>query len=301
VSRPFLTRSLVAASLAAVLAGATALPIGAQRAPAGGSQALPDEVAVLKAVRANLERDMTLQARYSYLETRRQMRTDEDGTSRVAQEKVFQVVPDEPEGEVYRRLVRRNGVPLTPKELAEEDAKRQRALRQRAAETPAQRARRLQREEEERREDREQFEEAMRVFDVRLVGVDVLDGRRMLRATLTPREGVRTRTRAGHYLQRFSGEAWVTADDYQLVKIDLTARETINIGWGIIGRIHEGSRATFRRTPVEGGVWLPQRGHLQVSGRAVLVKAVRVDATIEYSDYRRGTAQTHARPSDTVR
>jgi hypothetical protein len=185
-------------------------------------------------------------------------------------------------------------VPLTPEELQKEDRGRERALRQRSAETAAQRA---QREAEERREEREQFEEAMRVFDVRLVGHDTLDGRRMLLATLTPREGVQTRTRAGNYLRRFNGQAWITADDHQLVRIDLVAQETINIGWGLIGRIHEGSRATFRRTLVDQEIWLPERAHLQVSGRAMLVKPVRIDATVEFSDYRRVTAETRAESS----
>jgi hypothetical protein len=291
-------RSVATALLVVLLATwAVSRPAAQVASPPQGAT-LPDTATVLKKVRENLERDVALQARYAYVETRRQMRTDETGTSEVAEEKVFEVYPDEPAGEVYRRLVRRNGVPLTPQELEREDAKRQRALRERANETAAQRAARLHREAEERRQEREEFDEAMRVFDVRLVGFDTFEGRRTLLASLTPREQVETRTRAGRYLRRFVGHAWITADDYQLVKIDLTARETINIGWGLIGRIHEGSRATFRRTLVDGEVWMPRRGHLQVSGRALLVKPVRVDATVEFASYRRVAAETRARSSD---
>jgi hypothetical protein len=290
---PMPSRLLAMASVLSLLAtcplssSATAQPVAADQAAP-----LPDTATVLRKVRENLERDVTLQARYTYIETRRRMRTDEAGVSHVAEEKVFEVYPDQPEGEVYRRLIGRNGVPLTPEELELEDARRQRALRERATETAAERAKRLQREAEERRKDREEFDEAMRVFDIRLVGFDTFEGRRMLLASLTPREHVRTQTRAGNYLKRFAGHAWITADDYQLVKLDLTARETINIGWGLIGRIHEGSRATFRRTRLKGGVWMPERAHLQVSGRALLVKPVRVDATIEYSNYRQVTSET---------
>lgn len=256
---------------------------------------LPDREPFLAKVRENLLRDRTVETQYTYLETRRKYEIDGNGRRVLKEERVHEVYPGKGPRDYHRRLVAVDGRPVPPHELEKQDRERQedilKAQRERASETPAARARRERKEAEERRKDQEELDDALRMVDIALVGRRLVGGRAMIVLDVRPKANPpKPRTRAGKMMRNFRGEALVSEADHQLVRVELEALDTISFGWGIVARIHEGSRAVFERRLVNGEVWLPAKAHLQASGRTMIFKGVRIDTETTWSDYRKFTA-----------
>jgi hypothetical protein len=104
--------------------------------------------------------------------------------------------------------------------------------------------------------------------------------------TVTPREDARVRTRQGRWLKSFAGTVWITSADYQIVKLDMRAQDDVSIGWGILGRVHEGSRFVFARRRFEGA-WLPSQVIFDATGRTLLFRKFDLDLVTTYSGYKR--------------
>ena len=69
--------------------------------------------------------------------------------------------------------------------------------------------------------------------------------------------------------ETFRGRAWIAEADRQIVRLDMRAADAVSIGWGIVGRIYEGSRFVFSRRKIED-TWLPAEVIFEASGRTLL-------------------------------
>lgn len=275
-----------------VMLGATGTPLGT----------LPDRDTFVAEVRARLRTDEALQNQYTYVEKRQRIRVSKLGQVELGDTRVFEVYPGSEPGQRYRRLIAVNDVPLESAVLQQRDAARHKYLADRAEilanETPAERASRERKQAEDLQRQQDVVDDVFRVFEIRLVGEDRIDGQRVIAASLTPRVGVIARSKPGRYFPKFQGTAWVSADDYQVIKADLEASSDVLVGLGLVGRVHKGSRFTFERKKIHD-VWLPARVVVELVGRTLLVRKFSVRAVTEFSDYRK-FAVTTAETFDTT-
>ena len=260
--------------------------------PRGQSSAagLPDPVAVMKKVRDAARLDYEILKEFTYRERRRDLRISKLGKVTVGPMRTFEVYPSAVPGRTYKRLIEVDGKPIGSEELARRDAERQRSLREaeerRRSETDRQRAARLAKEAEERRERDAVLDDALAVFEVRFNRREIVDGRPLLIGTATPRPHARVSTREGRWLKQFAGDIWVSEADSQIARLDMRAIDDVSIGWGIVGRVHTGSRFVFARRYVEGA-WLPSEVTFEATGRTMLFRRFEIHTTTTFSDYRR--------------
>ena len=146
---------------------------------------------------------------------------------------------------------------------------------------------RLSQAEEEQRDRNAILADAIAVFHATYVGRESVDGEPVLVADLKPRADARVTTREGRWMKHFDGQLWVAEADYQIVKIDMRAVDDITIGWGVVGRIHKGSRVLYSRRRFENA-WLPAEITYEASGRTLIFRPFQFKVTTTYSDYRRG-------------
>jgi hypothetical protein len=247
------------------------------------------DVAFLQRVKAALTLDHEVQQGFTYIEKRRDVRITALGKFVVGPLRTFEVHPSPEPGKTYKRLIASDGQPLSPAELAERDEEHRRDLeqeaRKRQSETEEQRARRLEREQEERRERQRMLEDALAVFEAAVAGRDTIDGEPVVVVSLRPRPKARTSTRQGGWMKQFEGSGWFTERDAQLVRLDMKAFDDVSIGWGIVGRVHRGTRIYVERRRV-GNVWLPARQIIKATGRTLLFRTFDIDLLTEYSDYK---------------
>jgi hypothetical protein len=95
-------------------------------------------------------------------------------------------------------------------------------------------------------------------------------------------------------LRHFQGRMSISESDYEMVGLDVTALDDATMGFGLLARIHRGTRFAMERQKVDGNVWLPVRAAFNLSARIGLFKRIRINATSEFSSYRKFSARIPA-------
>jgi hypothetical protein len=267
---------------------------------AGRAQAqdrpLPDPAAFLPEVKKRLQTDQSVQSSYSYVETRRERKLDGGGRATSESVKVFENYPGLPGEPRWERMISEDGRPVPADELAKKDRERRQKAEEYARRLSSQpdkvRGRQEREWDKDRRETAKTVDDIFRVYDVAMTGREAIDGHSTIRFSLTPRRNAQPHTREGGMMRHFMGTAWVSESDYELVRLSVEAIDTVGIGLGMLARIHKGSRLAFERRKVNGEVWLPAAANYSFNARVALVKMLRRDATLEFSNYRKFTVDT---------
>jgi hypothetical protein len=268
-----------------------ALPGEAQERP------LPALEPFLQEVRKRLQTDEELQSQYVYVEKRRQTKVDKLGRPTGESIKVFESYPGFPgRRRRWNRLIEENGKPVSAEELARRDRDRQQAAREFVRNLEKQTDKDRQKEARERAERQRrraaEIDDVFRIFEIRMLGRDTIEGHRTIVFSLTPRKSVKPRTDDGKIMRHFQGRAWISESNYELVRLEVEAIDTLSFGLGLLARVHKGSNAAFQRRKVNDEVWLPASATYTASARILLLKMMRVGGTSEFSNYRKFTVDT---------
>lgn len=273
----------------AALLGVTALLAAATGGLGAQSSPLPDRERFFAEVLRRLASNDIIQSRYSYRQKSTELKLNPLGRMGTGPVLVHEVYPHPEERLTYRRLVERDGQPLSPAEVAAQDRDYLRRLedwnRRTAREGVSARKLRLRRAQEARERDEARAREALDVFDFSMEGRDTWEGSPAIIISFTPRPGAQPRTREGRIAQGFAGRAWIHEFEYEVMNVEATAINDVSFGFGIIARLHEGSTAKFVRRRI-GGQWMPTESRFEGTGRALLVRKVVIKFWREYSDYR---------------
>jgi hypothetical protein len=282
---------VIAGRVAFVLFACTLLcrPLLAQEHP------LPPLEPFLKEVRARLQPDDARSSAYTYTITERRVKLDGAGRPRRESVTVAESYPGLGPGESrWRRVIERDGRRVAEAELQKKDAERQKQAEEyaRRLQSAGERAKMTREREKELREEREAVDDVFRVFDVAMVGREVVDGHGTVVVSLTPKPRAAPRTREGKWMHGFKGRAWISESDYELVRLDVEAVKDLSFALGLVARLHKGATMTFTRRKINGEEWLPARVQYTMSARVLLLKRLREGGTLEISNYRRFSVDT---------
>ena len=273
---------------ARILGGALMCGVLAQSAPPPLPN--PSSAELERRVRQAVQLDYKIQKDFTYLEQRRDVKISKLGKVTIGPPRTFQVLPEPTPGQTYKRLIAENGVPLSAEELARRDAEHQKdiadAQERLRRETPAQRTDRVDKAAAELRERERILDDAFRVYEARVEGRTTVDGHPVLITRLKPRRDAEVATREGRWMKQFEGQLWIAEADYQVVRIDMRATSDVTIGWGVVGRIHKGSRVLSIRRRFENA-WLPAETTYEASGRTLVFRPFQFSVSTLYSDYKR--------------
>lgn len=257
---------------------------------------LPDTRAFLEEVRRNLTSDDLLLDQYTFTETFREARLDSKGGIKKSKIEVYEVYPSLQPGKMYRRLVARNGSPLSESELADQDRKQEAKAdakeRRLAAEDEAARARRLARREETKRKERAVIDEVFRMDDIAVVGRESIEGRPTIVIAFAPRPGYRPATQGGKVIQKLAGKAWIDEADRQLVRLEAKLLDSLGVGPAGLARLQKGATAYFQRRKVNGEIWLPTEARFTGAAKALVLFGARLDIHSTYGDYKKFSVGT---------
>jgi hypothetical protein len=276
----------------------TAFSLHAQERP------LPDLKAFVPEVKKRLETDQSLQSSYSYVETRRERKLDGGGRVTSESVKVFENYPGLPGEPRWERMISEDGKPVPAKDLEKQDLERREKAEEYARRLTSQpekeRTRQTREWDKARREMADTVDDIFRVYDIRMMGRESIDAHDTIHFTLTPRPNANPQTRDGGIMRHFTGNAWVSESDYELVRLNVEAVDTLGIGLGLLARVGKGARIAFERRKVNGEVWLPAAASYSFNARVALLKMLRRNATLEFSNYRKfavDTSSTFSRPT----
>ena len=277
----------------AVVLGFSALSIGVLGAQ---DRPLPDQNTFLKETRKHLQRDSSVQRSYMYVETRREVKLDKDGRIQEQSVKVFESYPGLPGQSRWERLVSENGRPVPPEKLAEQDrdrAKKATGMAKRLEIEPVKEQARQERDWQKLRDERDEaVSDIYTVFEIKLVGRERIEGHDTIELSLTPRPVSDPKTREGELMKHFTVRAWISETDHELVRLEAGAIDNLSMGFGVLARLHKGSRFSFVRRKINGEVWLPAVINYSGSARVGLLWTLRRTGSSEYSGYKKFSVDT---------
>jgi hypothetical protein len=226
---------------------------------------------------------------YTYLEREEQHHLDGHGKVKKIESRTSEVL--EIYGEQVERLTAKDDKPLSAGEAKKEDDKIQKIIDKRKNESDEGRRKRLEHEEKEREEDRKFVLEVADAFNFRLIGSEAIDGRDAWVIEGEPRPGYEPKERNAKMLSKFKGRVWIDKADSQWVKLDVTAIDTLTIGF-VLARIHKGTNFVVELTRVNDEVWLPKRVQVHLDARVALFKSYDEDIDLTYRDYKKFRTET---------
>jgi hypothetical protein len=185
-------------------------------------------------------------------------------------------------GKEYRKLVEKDGNPLSPAKAAEEQARFDKEVAKARRESPEKAQKRLAEDRKEQQEFRDQVAQA---FDFRLVGEESISGKPCYRIHADPKPGFRAKGDA-KVLSKLKGDIWIDKTNFHWAKVDLESVDTIT-GMGGLVRLAKGTRVVTTRTYVNNEVWFPEHVDVKATAKALLFISAALDMQVEYSNFRK--------------
>lgn len=190
------------------------------------------------------------------------------------------------DGQPYRRMLERDGRPLSPDEQRNEQKKLDRETRKLSSETPTEKQRRTEQAEKQRRKDFAFLSEIPDLLDLRLERDSTVNGRPVWVVSGAPVGGAEAKSRDAKMLLKLRGRMWIDKATYQWARVEAETIETIS--WGLfLARLNSGAKMTFEQMEVNSELWLPKRLFLAGNGRIGLIKRLAQETEIEWSNYRK--------------
>jgi hypothetical protein len=189
-------------------------------------------------------------------------------------------------GEFYARLVQQDDKPLSEKEQKKEDEKLEKFLAKRRGESEEDRQKRAEKQRKEREEGRAFVRDVQNAYDFRLVGDERVSGEDVWVIEATPRKDFKPTQPHADILKKIKGKMWIEKKDYNWVKVEAEAIDTISFGLFLF-RIHTGSRFSLETTHVNNEFWGLHRLVINGSARIALLKNEIAEQEDEFSNYKK--------------
>jgi len=252
---------------------------------------LPSQDALFEAVLDNLVRAERIDYLYAFKERRTDIHTNpfgKLGTDGISESEVY---PSATPQLTYRRLIARNGVALTPQEVAEQDREYQKrageVLRRLAAEEPDEKRRREDAAARATERGERRIADVVSALQFKIEGRAVHEGAPAIVVSFTPRPGAMPETRQGRIAQKFGGRVWIDEAASEVMRVEAKAIDDISFGYGLIARLDEGAMGTVTRRRIDRDIWLPTLLTINGRGRAAVIRTLVLDFKADWYDYRR--------------
>ena len=189
-------------------------------------------------------------------------------------------------GEFYARLVQQDDKPLSEKEQKKEDEKLEKFLAKRRSESEEDRRKRAEKQRKEREEGRAFVRDVQNAYDFRLVGDERVSGEDAWVIEATPRKDFKPTQPHADMLKKIKGKMWIEKKDYNWVKVEAEATDTISFGLFLF-RIHPGSRFSLENAHINNEFWGLHRLIINGSARIALLKNEIAEQEDEFSNYKK--------------
>jgi hypothetical protein len=201
-------------------------------------------------------------------------------------------------GEPYARLIEKDDKPLSAKDEQKEEEKLDKFINKRKNESEEERQKRQAKERKEREEERAFLRDVANAYDFQIVGEEAVDGRDAWVIEATPRKDFHPTQPHADILPKIQGRVWIDKQEYNWVKAEAEAIDTISFGL-FIARIHKGSRFSFEQVRLNNEVWLLRRFYLNASARVLVFKNEELEQEDTFSNYKKFTTATKILPGVT--
>ena len=235
----------------------------------------PAREIVRTAMKAELAADLNDHSRWRYKDDQR------DGTDTVS------IVVETDDGSV-KRLIRQGGLPLSETEARAEDERVQRFIRD-----PAQMAK----QRRDGIQDGKNAEELLRMLPEAFDWTIESEDAKNITLHFKPNPNFSPPDMQGRVLGQMAGTLVVDKGQNRIVTISGRLTQDVTIGWGLLGRLHEGGTFRVERREVAPGLWQITETHVHIEGRALFFKNIgqeQDEVQTEFTEVPHGTTLEQA-------
>jgi hypothetical protein len=272
--------------------------------PKISGEPLPDIPALLKEVGKNEDEIDRLLEKYTYTQTITKRELDSKGQMRVKESETFELTFYK--GARIRRLVAKNGNPLSPKEEADAQKnveKRVREIEKKEAEKERKERETAQKssentgantdgdppdgDSEDERKDRPSIADVLRASRLLNPRRERFRSRDVIVFDFEPLPGYKSQKNYEKFFGKMAGAMWIDPTDKQVARVEARLVEAYKIGGGVLASLKEGANFTLEQERVNQEIWLPTRAEINLGVRVLLLKGININQTITYGDYKR--------------
>ena len=189
-------------------------------------------------------------------------------------------------GEFYSRLVQKDDKPLSDSDQKKEDEKLEKFLSKRRKESDEDREKRAAKDRKDREESRAFARDVLNAYDFRMVGEERIDGTDTWVIEGIPRKDFKPTQPHADMLKKIKGRMWIEKKNYNWVKIEAEAFDTISFGLFLF-RIHPGSRFVLETQHVNNELWAVKRLYINGGARIALLKNAAIEQEDIFSNFKK--------------
>ena len=190
------------------------------------------------------------------------------------------------DGSEYRRLIAKDGKPLTEDDARKEQAKMDAEMGRRRAESPQKRAERQANHKKRVDEEIKFREEVLKAFDFKIAGEETVKGIPCWKITATPKADYVAQSRQGKmFLGKLQGSIWASKEGPNWLKIEAETTGKITFG-GFLASISPGAHFLIEQFRVNSELWHPERIQISVNARA-LVQRFHEEVEVQFRNFRK--------------
>ncbi len=249
--------------------------------PRISSEPLPDIKILLDEIRANADKLNDILENYSYRETRIDREIDKAGN--LVEKESETVLLSFYKGNRIRRLIEKNGKPLSDFEQAKEDkdiekqiadieekiAKKEKREANNSAKTPDEQNKRIS------------LSDALKGSLLVNPRRERFRGRDVVVFDYEPNPNFKPQTRMEKLFALCNGAVWVDSNSKQVVRLEAFLVQSAG---NFIGKVKRGASFSIENELVNNEIWLPSRADINLSVK-ILFAGININNLIKYGDY----------------
>jgi len=255
-----------------------------------------DIAALLREVGRNQQRVDERISEYTYTRKDTEREINDRGEIKKEKTALYEIYAVPGGGRVLK-LVSENSMPLSPEQMAKEEKRVAEELEKIERENQ----KRKQKQEEAKRRNEtgagENGDEDVGITAFLRACEFVAPRRELFREReaivfdFRPRPGFKPSNRGESISAKLAGAVWIDPIEKQVMRLEARLEQGFKIGGGLVASVKPGSAVVFEQTRLPDGVWLPRFSQINAAAKVFLFAGFRIDATREYSDYKRFTTK----------
>ncbi len=254
--------------------------------PKIAGEPLPEINALLQELQTNEDKVEDLLDTYSYVQKSIRRELGKDGVLRETGSETFQL--SFYKGNRIRRLIEKNGKPLSEKDQKNEDkevGKRVEEIEKEIAKA------------EKKAESGPPSENGQRVSIAEVLRASKLinprrerfRGRDVIVFDFEPNPDFDYKNAKSmlKFFGKTAGVMWIDEKDKQVARLEAYLADSFNVGGGLLAKLRKGATFTLDQERVNDEIWLPSSADISLSVRVLLLKGVNVNQVVKSYDYRK--------------
>lgn len=246
--------------------------------PEGGSE-------YIRKIAENVKKNRILEMSYTFEVTHQKLTLGRNTEVKDSEARTYEITPLE--DDYYRKLVKKDGNPLSEQEARNEEKKLEESLKRQTHLSISERNK-LEKKKMERRRKEEQFwNEVIKAFDFTEVSGETVEGRSTRVFKAVPRAQYVPEDSDFELLKKIKGKIWVDIADDQVSRADVEFIDDIRFGGGFLAKVNKGGTFTVLQKKVNDEVWFPTHSEVVVNGRLLLFKGFNLKILSDFGNYRK--------------